>query len=77
VWNINEGADDQRIESAIQKTEAFFQQVGIATRLSDHNVGQETVDRIVERFTLRKMRAVGAQQDISIADVGDLLKSRI
>ena len=77
IWNINEGSDEQRIELAIQRTESFFQQVGIATRLSDHSVGQDTIDRIVERFTLRKMRAVGAQQDISIADVAELLKSRL
>lgn len=77
VWNINEGDEDQRIELAVRRTEEFFQQVGIATRLSDYNVGQETIDRIVDRFNGRKMRAVGAQQDVSIADVGELLKSRL
>jgi NADP-dependent alcohol dehydrogenase len=77
VWNINEGSEEQRIELATQKTESFFQQVGIATRLGNHNVGQDTIDRIVERFTQRKMRAVGAQQDVSIADVGELLRSRL
>ena len=77
IWNINEGSDEQRIESAIQQTESFFRQVGILTRLDEHQVGQETVDRIVERFTIRKMRAVGSQQDVSIADVGVLLKSRL
>ena len=77
IWNINEGSDEQRIELAIQRTESFFQQVGIATRLSDHSIGQDTIDRIVERSTLRKMRAVGAQQDVSIADVAELLKSRL
>jgi len=77
VWNITEGSEEQRIESAIQQTEAFFRQVGISTRLGEHHVGQDTIDRIVERFTQRKMRAVGSQQDISIADVGELLKTRL
>ena len=77
IWNINEGSDEQRIESAIQQTESFFRQVGILTRLDEHQVGQETVDRIVERFTNRKMWAVGSQQDVSIVDVGVLLKSRL
>lgn len=77
IWNINEGDEDQRIEQAVQRTESFFQQVGIATRLGDYKVGQETIDRIVKRFTDRKMRAVGTQQDVSIADVGELLKSRL
>lgn len=77
VWNINEGSDEQKIESAIQQTESFFRQVGISTLLNEHQVGQETIDRITERFTQRKMRAVGAQQDISIAEVGELLKTRL
>lgn len=77
VWNINEGSDEQKIESAIQKTESFFRQVGISTLLSEQQVGQETIDRIIERFTQRKMRAVGSQQDISIAEVGELLKTRL
>ena len=77
VWNINEGTDEQKIETAIQQTESFFRQVGISTLLSEHQVGQDTIDRIVERFTQRKMRAVGAQQDVSIADVGELLKTRL
>jgi len=77
VWNINEGSEEQMIEQAIQRTEAFFRQVGIAIRLGDHSVGQETIDRIVERFTQRRMRAVGAQQDVSITDVAGLLQSRL
>jgi len=77
VWHINEGTDEQKIESAIQQTESFFRQVGISTLLSEHQVGQDTIDRIVERFTQRKMRAVGSQQDISITDVGELLKTRL
>jgi NADP-dependent alcohol dehydrogenase len=77
VWNITEGSDEQKIETAIQQTESFFRQVGILTLLNEHQVGQDTIDHIVERFTQRKMRAVGAQQDVSIADVGALLKTRL
>jgi NADP-dependent alcohol dehydrogenase len=77
VWNINQGTDEERIEAAIQQTESFFRQVGIATRLGEHNLGQDTIDRIVDRFTQRKMRAVGAQQDVTVANVGELLKTRI
>jgi NADP-dependent alcohol dehydrogenase len=77
VWNITEGSDEQKIETAIQQTESFFRQVGISTLLNEHQVGQDTIDRIVERFKERKMRAVGAQQDVSIADVGAMLKTRL
>ena len=77
VWNINQGTDEERIEAAIQQTESFFRQVGIATRLGEHNLGQDTIDRIVDRFTQRKMRAVGVQQDVTVANVGELLGWRL
>lgn len=77
IWNITEGSDDEKIDKAIAETEAFFRKTGIATRLSEHQVGEDTIDRIVERFTQRRMRAVGAQQDVSLAEVAEILKLRL
>lgn len=53
VWGISEGTDDERAEKAIQATEEFFKSVGMKIKLSDHNIGQETIDRIVQRFKER------------------------
>ncbi len=69
VWNITEGSNANRIELAIEKTEQFFKSLGMGIRLSDHKVGQETIDRIIERFELRRMTHVGNQKDISVEDV--------
>jgi NADP-dependent alcohol dehydrogenase len=69
VWNITEGSESERIEKAIEKTEQFFKSLGMGIRLSDHKVGQETIDRIVERFNTRRMTTVGSLKDISIEDV--------
>ncbi|HBE40143.1 MAG TPA: NADH-dependent alcohol dehydrogenase, partial [Bacteroidales bacterium] len=38
VWKITEGSDDERVDSAIQKTVDFFESLGISTRLSDYGV---------------------------------------
>ncbi|MDY0104171.1 MAG: iron-containing alcohol dehydrogenase [Lentimicrobium sp.] len=69
VWNITEGSESGRIEKAIVKTEQFFKSLGIGIRLSDHKVGQETIDRIIERFNSRRMTNIGNLKDISIGDV--------
>ena len=53
VLGITEGDDEARIDEAIRRTEEFFHSLGIATRLSDYGVGQDTVDEIVRRFTER------------------------
>lgn len=53
VLGITEGDDEARIDEAIRRTEEFFHSLGIATRLSEYGVGQDTVDEIVRRFTER------------------------
>jgi NADP-dependent alcohol dehydrogenase len=75
VWNITEGTDEEKKTLAIDKTEAFFNQVGIATRLSDHNVGQDSIDIIVKRFEGKGY--VGMLPDVEVKDVAEILQARL
>lgn len=50
VLGITTGSEDERLESAINKTEEFFRSLGLATRLTEVNVGDETINLIAERF---------------------------
>ena len=75
VWNITEGTDEEKKTLAIEKTEAFFNQVGIATRLSDHNVGQDSIDTITKRF--EGGGNVGMLSDVGAKDVAEILESRL
>ena len=59
VWDINRGTEDERINTAIDKTTEFFESLGIKTRLSDYGVRQDTIDKIVSRFEERKWLALG------------------
>ncbi|MEG1587172.1 MAG: iron-containing alcohol dehydrogenase [Bacteroidales bacterium] len=53
VWDIWEGSDDERINAAIRKTEEFYRSLGIKTRLSEHHIGEDTIEKIVDRFRQR------------------------
>ena len=53
VWGIREGSEDQKIDAAIRKTEEFYRSLGIKTRLSEHGIGEETIQTIVDRFIQR------------------------
>lgn len=75
VWNITEGTDLERKELAIEKTETFFNEVGIATRLKNHNVGQKTIDAIANRFKSRGY--VGMLPDLKVEDVAEILEARL
>lgn len=48
VWKTD------NIDKAIDKTEEFFRSLGVMTKLSEHNIGDDTVNEIVERFTARQ-----------------------
>ena len=41
VWQIVEGDEEQCIDTAIARTRAFFEQLGLPTRLSDYGLGRQ------------------------------------
>ncbi|MDR2037003.1 MAG: iron-containing alcohol dehydrogenase [Bacteroidales bacterium] len=50
IFHINEGTEDERIDKAIAQTEAFFRSLGLATRLSEVGIGDDTIEIIRTRF---------------------------
>ena len=77
VWGIKEGSDSEKIDKLIVETESFFRELGIKTRLGEHNIGQETIDRIVARFKSRGFTYLPNLKDLEIEKVGELLAERI
>lgn len=56
VFGIKDGMDDQRIELAIERTEEFFRSLGLATRLPEAGVGEQTIETIADRFNKAGVR---------------------
>ena len=73
VWGITEGTEGVRVAEAIAKTEQFFRMLGLKTRLSELNIGQETIDEIVRRFEERKV-AFGEMQNVTAPVVNAILE---
>lgn len=55
IFGITTGSEDERIESAIRKTEEFFRSLGLATRLSEAGIGEESINIIADRFNKAKV----------------------
>ncbi len=55
VWGIEHPDKEIAIRLIIDKTEDFFRSLGLKTRLSENGIGQETIDEIVRRFTVRNI----------------------
>ncbi len=53
VFGITNENKEAAIDATIAATEAFFQSLGLKTKLSENGIGQEVIDEIVNRFTTR------------------------
>ncbi|SDS41247.1 NADP-dependent alcohol dehydrogenase [Maribacter dokdonensis] len=74
VWNITEGSVDDKAYAAIEKTEAFFQELGIDTKLSDYTKEYEgTAEEIAKRFTHRGWK-LGERQALMPEDAEKIVK---
>ena len=76
VWGIAEGSDESRITNAINKTDAFFQSLGIGTRLADHGIAEEACDLVADRLASRDMK-VGEHADLGAKEVAEILRLRL
>lgn len=75
VWNITEGSIDNKAHAAIKKTEAFFHELGIDTKLSDYTKDFEgTAEKIAQRFTDRGWTGLGEHQSLSPDKVEKIVK---
>jgi NADP-dependent alcohol dehydrogenase len=66
VWNVTEGGEDARIDEAIRRTQAFFEQMGVKTRLADSRLGAEKVEAILTHLESHNMTALGEQRDVTL-----------
>ncbi|MFY0714409.1 iron-containing alcohol dehydrogenase [Seonamhaeicola sp. NFXS20] len=75
VWNVTEGSTDDKAYAAIEKTEAFFQELGINTKLSDYTKNYEgTAEKIAKRFTDRGWTGLGEHKSLSPEKVESIVK---
>ena len=74
VWGITKGSETEKLDKAIEKTEHFFNSLGVSTKLSAYNIGHDTISRIINRFKERGMNRIGMQQDISLEEVRKILE---
>lgn len=65
VWQIRDGSEDKRIDSAIALTRAFFEQLGVPTHLSDYGVGPEHIDALVAQLEAHGMVKLGERQAVT------------
>lgn len=75
IWNIAEGTVEEKAKAGIEKTKAFFQSLGIPTKLSEYTKDYENTGSIVEkRFTDRGWTGLGENKDLTPSDVKKIIE---
>jgi len=76
VWGLHagKGTEDERIDAAIGNTRAFFEQMGVPTRLSGYGLGAEAIDATVAAMEAAGLTGLGERRDITPADVRKALQ---
>jgi NADP-dependent alcohol dehydrogenase len=66
VWNLTGGDEDTRIEAAITRTEEFFEEMGVKTRLSDYGLRANHIDEVITALEAHRMTKLGEQRDVTL-----------
>lgn len=66
VWNLPEGSEDQRIDTAIERTRRFFESLGVGTRLADHGLGATDIDALIGQLEAHRMTGLGERNDVTL-----------
>ena len=64
IWGVTSGVPSARIALTIDKTEEFFKNLGLKTRLGEAGIGDDTIEEIARRFDERGA-AFGEDGDVT------------
>ncbi|MEO3988670.1 iron-containing alcohol dehydrogenase [Pseudocitrobacter cyperus] len=74
VWNIPESDTEKMADEAINATVDFFEQLGVKTRLSDYDLGDEAIAEVIRKLKEHGHIALGEHGKITAREAEALLK---
>lgn len=65
VWDLHEGDDDTRIDTAISRMQDYFEQMGVKTRLRDYGLNSSHISPLISALETHRMVALGEKRDVT------------
>lgn len=65
VWQLQHQDEERLIDDAIAHTRAFFEQMGVPTRLADYGIKADAVDKLIAALQANGMLKLGEHGDIT------------
>lgn len=66
IWDLREGSEDSRIDTAISRMQDYFEQMGVKTRLSDYQLGADDIPPVIAALETHRMLTIGEKRDVTL-----------
>ncbi|MBC3928402.1 iron-containing alcohol dehydrogenase [Undibacterium sp. CY21W] len=66
IWDLREGSEDSRIDTAISRMQDYFEQMGVKTRLSDYHLGVDDISPVIAALETHRMLTIGEKRDVTL-----------
>lgn len=66
VFNLQHNDEERLIDETIAHTRAFFEQMGVPTRMADYGIKPEAVEALLAKLEQHKMLKLGEHGDITL-----------
>jgi len=77
VWGITKGKDDEKMDLAIVKTQAFFESLGIKTTLKAYGIGADKIPLILRALEAHGLTALSENKSISLEVSREILEQAL
>ncbi|MEX0321614.1 MAG: iron-containing alcohol dehydrogenase [Puniceicoccaceae bacterium] len=77
VWGVTEGSESEKADLAIEKTEAFFRSLGMKTKLSENDITEADIPKVIQSLEKHGMTALSETGDFSLGHAEEVLKLAI
>lgn len=77
IWDITECDEDLKIELGIQKTRAFFEELGVKTHLSDYDITEEKIEDLILALKNNNRTALSETGDLTLEISREILKKAL
>lgn len=74
VWDLTTGSDDEKIDAAIDKTEAFFNSLDVPTKLSAYGIDDAGIEQTVSNMEKMGLTALSESGDLTLDVVKIILQ---
>ena len=65
VFGITTGSEDERIDAAIERTRAFFEAMGVRTRLTDYGLDARVIPEVADKLRQHWQVPLGEHRDVT------------